>query len=74
MLSLFELWAISSAIFVIFVIGVIKIPKPVPYRWEVKLFLLMGMPVSQFMSFCIKNGVDPVFWHRFFYMQPICHA
>jgi len=53
--------------FFAFILGLVYIPKPVPYRWEIKLFLLMGMPVSQFLSFCIKNGVDPVFWHRALY-------
>jgi len=66
-MSLFQFFAAAFGVFVAFCLGVIYIPKPVPYRWEIKLFLLMGMPISQFLSFCIKNGIDPVFWHRFLY-------
>lgn len=34
--------------------ALIKLPGPVPYRWEVRLFLLMGMPADQFLAFIIK--------------------
>lgn len=34
--------------------ALIKLPKPVPARWEVRLFLLMGMPADQFLAFVIK--------------------
>lgn len=34
--------------------ALIKLPKPVPARWEVRLFLLMGMPADQYLSFIIK--------------------
>ena len=31
-----------------------KLPRPVPFRWEVRLFLLMGMPADQYLAFVIK--------------------
>lgn len=34
--------------------ALIKLPKPVPARWEVRLFLLMGMPADQYLAFIIK--------------------
>jgi omega-hydroxy-beta-dihydromenaquinone-9 sulfotransferase len=52
---------------VMFVIALVKLPKPVPDRWEIRLFLLMGMPAETFLRFTILNGVDPVFWHRALY-------
>jgi hypothetical protein len=36
--------------------ALVKLPKPVPSRWEVRLFLLMGMPADQFLAFVIKVG------------------
>jgi len=57
----------SFFIFFSFILGVIYIPQSIPYRWEVRLFLLMGMPVGQFLNLLIQNGVDPVFWHRALY-------
>ncbi len=32
----------------------VKLPKPMPYRWDVRYFLLMGMPADQFLSFILK--------------------
>lgn len=40
--------------------ALIKLPKPVPARWEVRLFLLMGMPADQFLAFIIKVRVGDV--------------
>lgn len=34
--------------------ALITLPKPVPSRWEVRLFLLMGMPADQYLAFIIK--------------------
>ncbi|GAB5037408.1 sulfotransferase family protein [Nannochloropsis oceanica] len=45
----------------------VKLPKPMPYRWDVRYFLLMGMPADQFLSLILKNGIDPVFYHRALY-------
>lgn len=38
--------------------ALVKLPGPVPYRWEVRLFLLMGMPADQFLAFVIKVRRD----------------
>jgi hypothetical protein len=45
-------------------LALIKLPKPVPSRWEVRLFLLMGMPAGQYLAFIIKvrRGVRRAFW------------
>lgn len=32
----------------------VKLPKPMPYRWDVRYFLLMGMPADQFLSLILK--------------------
>ncbi|EWM20489.1 hypothetical protein Naga_100382g4 [Nannochloropsis gaditana] len=64
LLWLFILLVLLPAVFLLLLI---KLPKPVPARWEVRLFLLMGMPADQFLSYIIQNGVDPVFWHRALY-------
>lgn len=40
----------------VFLLLLIKLPKPVPARWEVRLFLLMGMPAEQFLAFVVKVG------------------
>lgn len=64
---LFKLFIIFVALPLVGVALLIALPKKVPDRWEIRLFLLMGMPGGQFLSFIIKNGVDPVFWHRALY-------
>lgn len=53
--------SILLILFLIFVVipitallALIYIPKPAPDRWEVRLFLLMGMPANQFLSFMIQ--------------------
>lgn len=50
------LWASAAACLLcaVGVVALIKLPKPVPSRWEVRLFLLMGMPADQFLAFVIK--------------------
>jgi hypothetical protein len=54
LLTLFLLFTLFP---VVFILLLIYVPKPVPDRWEVRLFLLMGMPADQFLSFIIKVGV-----------------
>lgn len=53
------LWAGAAVLLVgaLGVVALIKLPKPVPSRWEVRLFLLMGMPADQFLAFVIKVGM-----------------
>lgn len=50
------LWAGAAALLLgaLGLVALIKLPKPVPSRWEVRLFLLMGMPADQFLGFVIK--------------------
>ena len=52
------LWAGAAALLLgaLGLVALIKLPKPVPSRWEVRLFLLMGMPADQFLGFVIKVG------------------
>lgn len=52
---------------IVFIVALVKLPKPMPERWEIRLFLLLGMPANQFLGYVIQNGVDPVFWHRAMY-------
>ena len=57
--------SILVTLFVIFVVlpvvgllALVYIPKPAPDRWEVRLFLLMGMPANQFLSFMVQVSDD----------------
>lgn len=64
LLKLFIIFVVAPAVGVVLLI---VLPKKVPDRWELRLFLLLGMPGGQFLTYVIKNGVDPVFWHRALY-------
>jgi hypothetical protein len=55
LLTLFLLLVVLPAFLLLLLI---KLPKPVPHRWEVRFFLLMGMPADQFLSFILKVGTE----------------
>lgn len=71
-LQLLWAWAGLLAASALALWALIKLPRPVPARWEVRLFLLMGMPADQYLAFIIKvrafvwdglgegGGIDPL--------------
>lgn len=68
LLWLFILLVLLPAVFLLLLI---KLPKPVPARWEVRLFLLMGMPADQFLSYIIQvKEVNMFAWLFQFLSQP----
>ena len=68
LLWLFILMVLLPAVFLLLLI---KLPKPVPARWEVRLFLLMGMPADQFLSYIIQvKEANMVAWLLQSLLQP----
>jgi hypothetical protein len=59
------LWGATAQ--ALLLLALIKLPKPIPERWQVKLFILQSMPAPQFLRLVVENGVDPVFDHRAFW-------
>lgn len=56
------------SVFLCILVAYIYIPKTVPYRFRVELFLLVGTPYPRFQELCKKYSVDNfVFFHRYLY-------